>query len=80
MKVLFENDGIPTEIKDTELFNRMEREPWNVEDEEVYDDIDEITGKFVSRCSVVHLQNGETHLVESSIVTDIAYGNYIKVE
>ena len=80
MKVLFENDDIPTEIKDKELFNRMESEPWDIEDEEVYDDIDEITGKFVSRCCVVHLQNGETHQVESSIVTDIAYGNYMKVE
>lgn len=79
MKVLFGNDDIPTEIKDAGLFSRMESEAWSVEDKETYDDIDELTGKFVDRCYIVHFPEGGSHLVEVSIATDILYGEYKKI-
>lgn len=85
MKVLFENDNIPTKIKDPELFNKMESEAWSVScigdaPKIIYDDIDELTGKFVDRCYIVHFPEGEHHLVEVSFATDIVYGDYKKVE
>lgn len=80
MKVLFGNDIEPTEIKNENLFNRMTTETWDVEDNEIYDDTDEITGKFVSRCRIIHLKNGEIHNVESSIACDIAYGDYMEID
>lgn len=81
MKVLFGNDDSPTEIKDTELFNRMEKEAWVVGEEVIYDAIDELTGKFVDKCFLIHLYSpDETHLVGVYFATDILYGEYKKVD
>lgn len=73
------NDDTEYHIKNMALFDRLAMAPFNGETEEIYDDIDDLTGDFCNRLTRWKFPNGDEVQVDSDLLAAIVYGDYVKV-
>lgn len=76
---VFINDDTEYHIKNMALFDRLAMAPFNASDDEVYDDIDDLTGTFCNRLTKWQFPNGDEVQVDSDLLAAIVYGDYVKV-
>ena len=76
---VFTHDDKEHHVKDMMLFDRLAMSPFNYSQEEVYDDIDDLTGLFCHRLTRWVFPNMDEVQVDSDLLAAIVNGDYVKV-